>query len=42
MLRILAEDDVNQVPVVQDHNVVGMISRDNILSFIDIRSGLGM
>jgi Zn-dependent protease/predicted transcriptional regulator len=42
VLRILTEDDINQVPVVQDHNVVGMISRDNILSFIDIRSGLGM
>jgi Zn-dependent protease/predicted transcriptional regulator len=42
VLRILAEDGINQVPVVQDHNVVGMISRDNILSFIDIRSGLGM
>jgi Zn-dependent protease/predicted transcriptional regulator len=42
VIQILAEDDINQVPVVQDHNVVGMISRDNILSFIDIRSGLGM
>jgi Zn-dependent protease/predicted transcriptional regulator len=42
VLQMLAEGDINQVPVVQDHNVVGMISRDNILSFIDIRSGLGM
>jgi Zn-dependent protease len=42
VLRILAEDNINQVPVVQDHNIVGMVSRDNILSFIDIRSGLGM
>jgi Zn-dependent protease/CBS domain-containing protein len=42
VLRILAEDGINQVPVVQDHNVVGMISRDNILSFVDIRSSLGM
>jgi Zn-dependent protease/predicted transcriptional regulator len=42
VLQILSEGDINQVPVVQDHNVVGMISRDNILSFIDIRSGLGM
>lgn len=42
VLRILTENDVNQVPVVQDHNVVGMIGRDNLLSFIDIRSGLGI
>jgi Zn-dependent protease/predicted transcriptional regulator len=42
VLRIMSEDDINQIPVVLDHNVVGMISRDNILSFIDIRSGLGM
>jgi Zn-dependent protease/CBS domain-containing protein len=42
ILRILTEDDINQVPVVQDNEIVGMVSRDNILSFIDIRSGLGM
>lgn len=42
VLEILAEEDINQVPVVQNHNVIGMINRDNILSFIDIRSGLGM
>lgn len=42
VLRTLAEEDINQVPVVEDHTVVGMISRDSILSFIDIRSGLGM
>jgi Zn-dependent protease/predicted transcriptional regulator len=42
VLRILTEDNINQVPVVRDHSVVGMVSRENILSFIDIRSGLGM
>jgi Zn-dependent protease len=42
VLRILTEGNINQVPVVQDHSVVGMVSRENILSFIDIRSGLGM
>jgi CBS domain-containing protein len=42
VLRILTEDDINQVPVVQDNNIVGMIGRDNLLSFIDVRSGLGM
>jgi Zn-dependent protease/CBS domain-containing protein len=42
VLQILSEGDINQVPVFVDQNVVGMVSRDNILSFIDIRSGLGM
>ncbi len=41
VLRILVENDINQVPVVQDHNVVGVIGRDNILSFVDVRSQLG-
>ena len=31
-----------KVPVVQDNNIVGMIGRDNLLSFIDVRSGLGI
>ncbi len=42
VLQILTEEDINQVPVIEDQNVVGMVSRDNILSFIDIRSSLGM
>jgi predicted transcriptional regulator len=42
VLRILTEDDINQVPVVKDNKIVGMIGRDNLLSFIDVRSGLGM
>jgi Zn-dependent protease/CBS domain-containing protein len=42
ILRILTEDDINQVPVVQDNKIVGMIGRDNLLSFVDVRIGLGM
>jgi Zn-dependent protease/predicted transcriptional regulator len=42
VLRILTENDINQVPVVQDNNVIGMIGRDNLISFIDVRSGLGV
>ena len=41
VLRILIENDINQVPVIQDHSVVGVIGRDNILSFVDVRSQLG-
>ena len=40
VLQILIENDINQIPVVEDHSVVGLIGRDNILSFIDVRSQL--
>lgn len=42
VLRIMAEEDVNQVPVVEGGNIVGMIARDNLLSFISVRGELGM
>jgi CBS domain-containing protein len=41
VLRILLENDINQVPVVQNSSVIGVIARDNILSFVDVRSQLG-
>jgi CBS domain-containing protein len=42
ILRILTEDNINQVPVVQDNTIVGMVSRENLLNFVNIRSGLGI
>jgi Zn-dependent protease/CBS domain-containing protein len=42
ILRILTEDNINQVPVVQDNEIVGMVSRENLLNFVHIRSGLGV
>ncbi len=42
ILRILTEDDINQVPVIQDNQIVGMVSRENLLNFVDIRSRLGI
>lgn len=42
ILQILAEDNINQVPVVQDNKIVGMVSRENLLNFINVRSGLGV
>jgi len=41
VLRILTENNINQLPVVKDSNVIGMIARDNLLSFISVRSELG-
>jgi CBS domain-containing protein len=42
VLKILTEDNINQVPVVQNNEVVGMVSREHLLNFVNIRSGLGM
>ena len=42
VLRILTEQDVNQLPVVDDGKIVGIIARDNILSFVSARGELGM
>ena len=44
VLQILTEGDINQVPVVEPgtSNIVGMVSRDNLLTFIDFKGGLGV
>jgi Zn-dependent protease/CBS domain-containing protein len=41
VFRILIQNDINQVPVVQDGQIVGMVTRENLLNFVNIRSGLG-
>jgi CBS domain-containing protein len=41
VLKILTGQNINQLPVVKDGNIVGMIARDNLLSFISVRSELG-
>ncbi|MBM3141436.1 MAG: CBS domain-containing protein [Chloroflexi bacterium] len=41
VLKILTEQNINQLPVVKDGNIIGMIARDNLLSFISVRSELG-
>ncbi len=40
VLNTLSQHDVNQVPVVEDNNVVGMVARDNIINFINVRAQL--
>ena len=42
ILQILTENNINQVPVVQDGEIVGMVSRENLLNFVNIRSRLGV
>lgn len=42
VLQLLATEDVNQLPVVENDTIVGMIARDNLLSFIRTRAELGM
>jgi Zn-dependent protease len=42
ILRILTDDNISQVPVVEDNKIVGTVSRENLLNFINIRSGLGI
>lgn len=42
VLGILTQDDLAQVPVVENGNIVGMVVRNNLLAFINIRDKLGM
>jgi Zn-dependent protease len=42
VLRLMNEEDINQVPVVEGDNVLGMVTRDRVLNFIDTRAQLGM
>ena len=41
VMRILTEQDVNQVPVVENGQLVGMIARDNLLNFISLKESVG-
>jgi Zn-dependent protease/predicted transcriptional regulator len=42
IFRTMTANDINQVPVVQDGQIVGMVTRENMLNFVNIRSGLGI
>lgn len=42
VLKMLTEKDINQIPVMEKGEVVGMVARDSLLNFINIRSSLGM
>lgn len=41
-LRLLAEYDINQLPVVENRRLIGLLSRSNVIRFIQIREELGL
>lgn len=41
-LQLMTREDINQLPVVRDESLVGMIARDKILAFIRTRAELGL
>jgi Zn-dependent protease/predicted transcriptional regulator len=40
VLQTMAQNDINQVPVVQDSSIIGMVARDNIIGFINVMGEL--
>ena len=42
VLKILTEQDINQLPVVEDSHIVGVVARDNLLSFINVHNKLSV
>ncbi len=40
VLQIMAQDDINQVPVMHEGKIVGMIGRDNIINFVNTSAEL--
>ena len=41
VLQLMSTEDVNQLPVVDGGNIVGMVARENLLAFIHTRAKLG-
>ena len=42
ILEQMDESDINQMPVVSEGRVIGLIARDNLIRFLRIRSELGL
>ena len=42
VLKILTEQGINQLPVVEDGNIVGILTRDNLLSIFNVHDKLGI
>lgn len=41
VMSIMSQSDLNQVPVIENGNVIGMITRENIINFLNVRAQLG-
>lgn len=41
-LNVLAQYDVNQLPVVEDGRLVGLLSRSNVIGYLQVREELGI
>jgi CBS domain-containing protein len=41
-LQKMDRDGVNQLPVTRDHHVVGMLSREDVITFLGTLQELGM
>ena len=41
VLKMLVQNDINQVPVISDNNIIGMVARDNIIGFVNTMAELG-
>jgi len=42
ILEQMDESDINQMPVISEGRVIGLVARDNLISFLRTRSKLGM
>lgn len=42
VLPLMVGQDINQLPVVQDGRLVGVLSRDAIMRYLEVRRGLGL
>jgi Zn-dependent protease/CBS domain-containing protein len=40
VMQLMAQNDINQLPVISEGKVVGIIGRDNIISFVNTRAEL--
>ena len=42
VLHLLADEDVNQMPVVDDTGLIGMVTREGLLRLLQMRAELGI
>ena len=42
VLQLMAQHDVNQLPVVRGHELLGLVTRGDILRYVHVRQDLGV